>query len=406
METSRDDFVIAIRSAFLKKGTQQRFSLLSLIFFSIIFLILGELNFRIIEHIKTGIKEAVYRSSFIISGPENLVKNNYLIIKNHFILYEENQKNISELEILKSIDLSNQILTLENDKYKKLIDDYFINTNEVYAKVLIDKESPFLRSVVLNKGSRHNIILGMVVLDGIYLVGKVVEVNYLTSRVLLLSDINSKIPVSLEPGDVQAIMSGIGPETGVIQYTKVDPLKKNDNELLVFTSGAGGLFRSGIPIGKIKKNAISQKGEKIVHFYKDFSQLKYVKVLSFSKEKLVLDQSSKDGVAKIEDQIQAINKQKESLRILVEQKKIEQEVRIKIEEENAILKNKINKLQNEILIIKKTNKKNEIQNNEKIYIEFNKIFEKKCRKTIFNNLYKYNSKEYRTCILNKGKKTK
>ena len=75
METSRDDFVIALRSAFLKKGTQQRFSLLSLIFFSIIILILGSFNFKVINYIKIGIKEIVYRSSFIVSVPENLLKN-------------------------------------------------------------------------------------------------------------------------------------------------------------------------------------------------------------------------------------------------------------------------------------------------------------------------------------------
>ena len=64
METSRDDFVIAIRSAFLKKGIQQRFSLLSLIFFSIIFLILGNFNFKVINYIKLGINEIVYRKKY------------------------------------------------------------------------------------------------------------------------------------------------------------------------------------------------------------------------------------------------------------------------------------------------------------------------------------------------------
>ena len=97
METSRDDFVIALRSAFLKKGTQQRFSLLSLIFFSIILLILGSFNFKAIDYVKITIKEIVYRSSFIVSGPENFLKNNYLIINSHLKLYEENKKNITEL---------------------------------------------------------------------------------------------------------------------------------------------------------------------------------------------------------------------------------------------------------------------------------------------------------------------
>ena len=97
METSRDDFVIAIRSAFLKKGTQQRFSLLSLIFFSIIFLILGSLNFKAIDYVKIFIREIVYRSSFIVSAPENFVKDSYILVQNHLNLYNENEKNKSEL---------------------------------------------------------------------------------------------------------------------------------------------------------------------------------------------------------------------------------------------------------------------------------------------------------------------
>ena len=74
METSRDDFIIALRSAFLKKGTQQRFSLLSLIFFSIFFLILGSFNFEVIDYVIIIINEIVYISSFIVSVPENLIK--------------------------------------------------------------------------------------------------------------------------------------------------------------------------------------------------------------------------------------------------------------------------------------------------------------------------------------------
>ena len=226
MESSRDDFVIALRSAFLKRGTQQRFSLLSLIFFSIIFLILSSVNFKVINYLKIGINEIVYRSSFIVSGPETFVKNNYLSINNHFNLYKENQKNIDELKYLRGKDLSQQIITLENIKYKKLIDDYFIKDKETVAKVLMDKQSPFLRSIIINKGSRNKIELGMIVLDEGYLVGKIVEVNFFTSRVLLISDINSKIPVSLQPGDIQAIMSGKDKQEGVLQYVKEKKLLK------------------------------------------------------------------------------------------------------------------------------------------------------------------------------------
>ena len=195
METSRDDFVIAIRSAFLKKGTQQRFSLLSLIFFSIILLILSSFNFKVTNYIKIAIKEIVYRSSFIISVPENFIKDSYLVILKHNDLYKENEKNKSELETLKAKDLSNYFMILENQRLKKIFDDYLIESNAVFAKVLSDKGSPFLKSVIINKGSKHNINLGMIAMDGAYLVGKVVEVNYLSSRVLLLFILPIGIPV-------------------------------------------------------------------------------------------------------------------------------------------------------------------------------------------------------------------
>ena len=279
METSRDDFVIALRSAFLKKGTQQRFSLLSLIFFSIIFLILGNFNFKVINYIKLGINEIVYRSSFIVSVPENLLKDSYLTLQNHNKLYKKNEKIKFELEILKAKDLSNEFIILENQRLKSIVDDYLVKSDTIIAKVLSDKGSPFLRSIIINKGSKHKINLGMVVMDGAYLVGKVVEVNYLSSRVLLLSDLNSKIPVIVEPNAVFSILSGTGKNHGIIQYSKkYDDIK---SESVIYTSGAGNLFKAGIPIGKINENFLND--EKNIEFFSDFSQLRFVKVLSFLK---------------------------------------------------------------------------------------------------------------------------
>jgi len=419
METSRDDFVIALRSAFLKKGTQQRFSLLSLIFFSIIILILGSFNFKAIDYVKITIKEIVYRSSFIVSGPENFVKNNYLIIGDHLKLYEENKKNITELNYLRGKDLSQKITILENIKYKKLIDDYFIADNEVVAKVLIDKQSPFLRSIILNKGSKNNIKLGMVVLDEGYLVGKVVEVNFFTSRALLISDINSKIPVSLQPGDIQAIMSGKDKQKGVLQYVRNKNLLEIDGEIQVLTSGAGGLFKSGIPIGEIDiDEGVEIDEDKVVNFHRDFSQLKYVKVVSFSKEKNILDLSSKNDSGALNEEIKETNQQQETLRILLIQKKIADEIRIKIQKENNFLRNEhiglkkesdflrneSDRLKNEILITKKNNQKNKIQDEEIEFLKKNLIYGHKCRKNLINNLHKVGTPEYRKCVLKKGLK--
>ena len=405
MESSRDDFVIAIRSAFLKKEAQQKFSLLGLIFFSIIFLILGSFNFKVVDLVKISIKEIVYRSSFIVSGPEKIIQKSFNNISSHLNYYDDYQKTKYRLGQFESKDLSNQILILENIKYKQLVDDYFIKDKEIFAKVLIDKSSPFLRSVVLNKGSKNNIELGMAVLDEDYLVGKVVEVNFFTSRVLLLSDINSKIPVSISPGEVQAIMSGDGKQDGMLQYIKDSDLKESEKEMIVTTSGAGGLFKSGILIGKIlKEDIVSLASDLRVNLYKDFTQLKYVKVISISKKVAALDQSSKKNLKQMDDQIAEATRQKEKIRILVEEKKIAEEIRSKIEEENSTLKGRVFKLQNELSEAKQIAIENEIEKKNIEFLELNLLYGHKCRKNIFNKLYKVGSPEYEACVLRKGKK--
>ena len=75
MATSRDDFVIAIRSAFIKKGNKQRFSLIGLIFFSIGLLILNKINLPVTNYLKITLNEIVYRSSFIVSIPEKKIRD-------------------------------------------------------------------------------------------------------------------------------------------------------------------------------------------------------------------------------------------------------------------------------------------------------------------------------------------
>jgi rod shape-determining protein MreC len=169
----------------------------------------------------------------------------------------------------------------ENKRLKLVVEDYVIESDSIYAKVLSDKNSPFLKSIIINKGSKHGINRGSVVKDNQYLVGKIVEVNYTTSRVLLLSDINSKIPVLIEPQGLLSILSGDGDKEGVIQYSKVENIIEDTS--IVYTSGVGGLLKAGIPVGKIAKSSTANLNGK-VQFFSDFSQLKFVEVLFFERK--------------------------------------------------------------------------------------------------------------------------
>ena len=276
MATGRDDFIIAIRSAFLKKKDKQRFSLLTLIFLSIFTIILSNFNFKIIQIIKSSINEVTYRSSFFVSIPENYIKGLKQKFDKHMKVYDAYNETKTELENLKEKKLVNEYLKIENEKLRSLIDEN-IGTNEVLAKVLIDKESPFLKSIVLNKGTKDNVKIGMAVLDGVYLAGQIIEVNFTNSRALLLSDLNSKIPSILEPNNVQAVVSGTGLEHGIIEHTQDDFNQDiNTSEIIVYTSGRGGLFKPGIPIGRISRDA-NQK----IDFFSDFTQLDFVKITSY-----------------------------------------------------------------------------------------------------------------------------
>ena len=274
MASGRDDFIIAVRSAFLKKSNKQQFSLLALIIFSIFLIFLSNLNFVGIKYIKIGVNEATYRLSALVSFPEKKLNQTINFFSEYFNVYEENQNLKDQIIKLSSEKLNYIFLENENKKLKELIGDEQNLTDGVISKVLIDKDGKFLKSIILNKGTKDGIKIGMVVLENSYLVGQIIETNYTTSRAILISDLNSNIPVVLEPGSFQSILSGTGKDYGKIKYSKNKlPLDEN---MIVYTSGSGGNFRAGLPIGIVN----NELEEFAVEFFSDLSQLSYVKIQS------------------------------------------------------------------------------------------------------------------------------
>ncbi len=275
MVTSRDDFSIAIRSAFLKKGVKQKFSLLALIVTSIILLSLEAVNSKSLNFVRSAVKDVVYRTSFVASVPSNSITSVFTKVQNYFEVYEQYEIVKSKLQQLENQKNEINYLKIENDKLKKVIDDTDIyNYESITTKVLVDKKSPFLKSVILNKGFNSGFKRGMPVLDGPYFVGRITEVNYLSSRALLINDLNSKISVVIEPLGYQAIMSGNGEKTALLEFLP----KNHQLEVggLVYTSGTDGIFFPGIPIGRVE--LIEKKFQ--IKFFSDLSQLYFVNVIT------------------------------------------------------------------------------------------------------------------------------
>ena len=327
MASSRDDFVIAIRSAFLKKSTQQKFSLLTLVFVSIFTILLSSLDFKVVRYLKIAIGEVVYRSSFVVSIPENFIKNTFIDVYEYTTYFKKYKKNETELENLRSNYVSSEIIQYENKELKELINDYVSTSDKIMAKIIVDHQSPFLRSIIINKGSKDSIKIGTNIYDQSYLVGRVIEVNYKTSRVLLLSDLNSNVPVTIAPQNIQAIVTGAGEDFGQIKYIKAGLSNRRISigDSTVYTSGTGAVFKSGIPIGKLISVKDNSSTKYTVDFYSDFSQLKYVFAdVGTKKEILQSEIDTDENDNKINNPLDA------KLKILEDEKKIIEETNVKI----------------------------------------------------------------------------
>ena len=405
MASSRDDFIIAIRSAFLKKSTQQKFSLLTLVFVAIFTIILSSFDFKFIRYLKAGISEAVYRSSFIVSIPENFLKDTFFEIKEYSTFFQNYKSNKEELNELKSKSISDQITQYENKELKELINNYTLSSDKLLAKIIVDHDSPYLKSIIINKGSKDNIKIGTNIYDRSYLVGRVVEVNYKTSRVLLLSDLNSNVPVTIAPQNIQAIITGTGKNYGEIKYIKEGISNLILEDSIVYTSGTGAIFKSGIPIGRIDVADTGNSKKFKVDFYSDFGQLKYV----FAELVTKTEVKNEDQQAEIDD-TQKIKTTDTKLQILEDEKKIIEQTNLKLKDENESLKITINNLnkqnvdfRNELYDQKQIIAQYNIDLDEIEFLRLNLKFGHQCRKSFLNNDgFEVGTLEYKSCVMNKG----
>ncbi len=273
METSREDIGIAIRSAFLSKGTQQKFSLLALMLLSVVLLFIETIEIKPLNYLRFFLKDSIYRGSTVVSLPSEAFRSVMLTAEDHMNLYKQNIELRKKNSLLEEKIYNTSFLVLENEQLRKLLVDYEISSNNIISsRVMINKKSPYLNSFVISSGRNKKIKNGMAALDGKYFVGRIIDVNFFSSRVLLITDLNSRIPVIIEPKGYHAIMAGNGTPNPILEF-----LPKNHNIKVgnkVFTSGKEGIFLPGIPIGKIK--IVSEKIS--LSLFSDINQITFISI--------------------------------------------------------------------------------------------------------------------------------
>ena len=265
MADTRDDFIIAIRYALLKKGAKQKFSLIFLISLSILVVTLDRLSVPFILSTKSVLNDFVYRVSVISSQPGKFINYSGNAVKNHYAVSEKNKILEKEVLDLKSKRYNSLFLKTENETLKKALSINNITTNKgdivIPARVMLDQNSPYLKSLLINKGKKEGIIKGMTVFNEGYLVGRIIESNFLSARVLLITDLNSKIPVIIEDTDANGILVGMGKKTNLSLEYLPDEFSLEPNKI-IFTSGKDGMLSPGMPVAETyldKKNKVKIK---------------------------------------------------------------------------------------------------------------------------------------------------
>ena len=278
MSDSRDDFIIAIRYALLKKGAKQKFSLFFLISFSILIITLDKFSVPPLKSVRSILNDLVYRATVVVGLPEELLTNLGSKIKNHYSVYEKNIILRKEVDQLKSEKYDNLFLRTENENLKETLDltkkELFQENAPTIARVIVDQESPFLKSLIVNKGTKHGIEKGMTVFSKNFLIGTIIETNYLTARVLLITDLNSKIPTVIQGTDINTILAGSGKNN----YFTLEYLPENfelEPNKIIYTSGKDGFLSVGMPVAK---TSLNKKNKVVIKALADPQQASVVSI--------------------------------------------------------------------------------------------------------------------------------
>ncbi len=190
-------------------------------------------------------------------------------------IYDQNQELRRELQQLKAwkeaalqLEQENaQLLNLNNVRLDAKL-------SFVTGVVLADSGSPFRQSVLLNIGARDGIVDGWATTDGLGLTGRISGVGQKTSRVVLLTDSNSLVPIMVQPSGQTALLAGDNTKAPTIEFLE-SPEKVRPGDRVV-SSGDGGVFPAGLLVGHV---ALGKDRRLRVRLSADYERLEFLRVL-------------------------------------------------------------------------------------------------------------------------------
>ncbi len=200
---------------------------------------------------RMAVADAVIPIVDLMSEPVAAVKGMQASVSDHFNLVEDNRRLRLENERLLIWQALALKLERQNAALKSLTNlPIERRATRISARVVADPGGPFVRTVLINTGWRDGVEAGMAVADGRGLIGRIVGVGNTTARVLLITDLDSRIPVVTDQSGARAIMSGTNSGHPVFAFRNVGAAPAAGET--VMTSGEGGVFPPSMPIGTLQ----------------------------------------------------------------------------------------------------------------------------------------------------------
>lgn len=256
----------------------QRYSFVIFMFMALVLLMVGKVNPPALERLRYHSMDTIAPVLDALARPIITVQNIALTIKDYFSLREEN--NRLRMMVQEGLQWQNtaQNLSIENKELQRLL-NFKIDQPSSYisARVIADTGGPYIRSMIVTAGALDGVRNGMAVMADQGLIGRIIETGDWSSRILLITDLNSRIPVTLSPSGDRAILGGDNSSEPELLYLPQDSVASVGSR--VVTSGHGGIFPPNIPVGIINH---VEPGHITVAPLADLGRINYVRLVDFS----------------------------------------------------------------------------------------------------------------------------
>ncbi len=167
-----------------------------------------------------------------------------------FSVYEENQRLREEVERLQTAQSQLADMQRKVQRYEQLLKvPSDASVTSVAARVIADATGPFVHTVLINAGRNEGVAKGQAVVDERGLLGRVITTGNRSARVLLLTDLNSRVPVMIEGANLKAILAGDNSGQPVLEY--LPPGSRITAGARVITTPDGGVFPPGVAVGVV-----------------------------------------------------------------------------------------------------------------------------------------------------------